>query len=61
MALPMILLTTSQILIGRTPGLLSKGMRRQAVNAMMVDGSIYDVHKRRAKAATAVQSEFDAP
>ena len=45
-ALAMIRHATSPIPIGRTPGFLSRAMRRQAKSGAVVDGSINSVQKR---------------
>ena len=51
MALEVILLTTSQMPIGRTPGRLSRAINQQAKKGANVDGCTYWVHSRRARRA----------
>ena len=59
MAFPIILRATSPIPMGRTPGHLSSGMRRQAVYACRLDGSTKVVEILLAKAARAEQRLLD--
>ena len=58
-AFPMMRLETSQMPMGRTPGFLSKGIRRHAARADIVEGSITSVHKRRPRSARASQRLFE--
>ena len=61
MALPMILRSVSQIPIGRTPGFLESGIKRQAMKGRMMVGSMKLVHSRLVAAARASQSCLEAP
>ena len=51
----------SQIPIGRTPGLLLSGTKRQAMKAVRLEGSTKEVQIRLVIATRAMQSSFDAP
>ena len=61
MALPMIPRSVSQIPIGRTPGFLESGIKRQAMKGRMMVGSMTLVHSRLVAAARASQSCLEAP
>ena len=60
MALEMIRRGTSPIPIGRTPGDLSSGIRRQATNALRPAGFTREVHSLRPTAAREQQSSLEA-
>ena len=60
MVFEMILLATSQTPIGRTPGHLSKAIRRQARKGARPDGCTKEVHKCLASNAREWQSSADA-
>ena len=51
---------TSPMPMGRTPGHLSKGIRRQATNADIDEGSTEDVHMLRPAAAMALHRLTEA-
>lgn len=59
-ALATILLGTSPIPIGRTPGHLSKGINLQATKALKCSGCMLSIHNRLPRAARAEHSSFEA-
>ena len=61
MALLMMRRMVSQIPIGRTPGFLFSGTKRQAMKTVRPEGSRKCVKIRFVIAARAMQSSFDAP
>ena len=59
-AFPIMRWTVSPMPIGWTPGFLSRGIRRHATKASRAAGLMYDVAKRRAEQARALQRSSDA-